>query len=1848
MPKKRPAKANSSEGNGSVRKDDVSRELSAGESAEPSVGQPTAVAEDRSDAAGPARDSDECVVVGIGASAGGLDAFKRILHRIPDDTGMAFVLVQHLDPTHESLMAELLSKYTSMPVLQVSDAMAIQPNHVYMIPPNKFITVVEGGLFLERPISRRGVRLPIDHFFHSLAESRKERAICVVLSGTGSDGAEGLRQVRNEGGMTIAQNPETAEYDGMPRAAIASGSVDFILSIEDMAGVIVPYAKHPYARARSGATIAETAPDHYRSILSLLRAHTDQDFSHYRKGTLTRRIERRMGIKQLDDAGDYLKLLRDDTSELRALFRDLLIGVTRFFRNEEAWDELADILTRHVRDDRASDPVRIWVPGCSSGEEAYTIAMMLLDQQERQKLTFDFQIFGTDIDSAAIATARTGAYADGCAKGMTDDFVKKYFTREGDRIRVHKKLREKCVFAVQNCLSDPPFSSLDLVSCRNLLIYLETEIQQRVFDMFHFALKPDGLLFLGSSESPGRRKHLFETLSHKSRVYRKLGENKTGPAELPVDSRPTFMQRRPATAPKAPESRLGGTVELARRTLLDEFAPASVVVDQQGRIQFLHGPVRDYLDFPSGEPDLDLSAMVVNGLKAKVRTAMQRARVESEVVTLVAPRVRREGGFVPVRLRVQPLSSAKGREAMYLVSFWDDTPDERSEAATELAGQDDDLPPGDHDKMSWSERQLVLELQATREDLQSTIEQLESSNEELKASSEEVMSMNEELQSTNEELETSREELQSLNEELTTVNNQLHDKVEELESANNDLTNLLASTDTATLFLDQELRIRRYTPATVRLMNLIETDIGRPLSDLAPRVNDPDLESDGREVLRQLTPAESEVQNNDGHWFMRRITPFRTSENKIEGVVVTFADVTTLKDSVRRLELRERQQAAVAQLGRAALANEDLPSLLDHAVDAVSRTLGVNLVKLLKLTPDRRKFQLLSGVGWKEGLVGRTTVPNGITSQAGFTLQSAGPVIVKDLRKEKRFDGPALLTDHDVVAGISVIVGPEETPWGVLGAHATREIAFTVDDANFLQAMANVLWEAIDRDARQRTLAMQLAEIQTTYRGSPIGLGFVDTDLRFVRVNDALAAISGVPPQQHRGRSVRELLPDLADRIEPVFRETIESGRSRKEVELSSATGDGAEDARHWLMNCSPLIIDDEVRGVNATLVEITVRKAAEASLVASQSRLSNLIETASVGIAFAKADGTVLQANDAMLQIFGIDREVFDRDGWDWQDRVLPNDQRFADCMRQLWQNNDIIEPIELARQDADGDVVWVLASARTLEGEPDEYVAFLVDITDQKKAEFALAESEERLRFAARTAGFGTYFCNAESGEVVWSPELKHIFGLDAEDPVPVSVGQVPDYVHPDDRDRVKRKVEASLDPSGNGTFEDEHRILRPDGEIRWLLIKGTTEFHGKGDGRRAARLAGVALDITERHVYEQKLESARQDADRANAAKSQFLANMSHEIRTPMAAILGYAEVLEPLLSDDDAENCLRIIRENGEFLCEIIDDILDLAKIEVGKFSVDSDSCDLLEIIAHVRSLLTVRAGEKELTLNVDFTSRIPNAVQSDGRFVRQVLINLVGNAIKFTEQGEVKIVASCDPDDELICIDVIDTGVGIEAAELDRLFEPFEQGDNSHTRKVGGTGLGLSISRTIAKALGGDISASSRIGEGSTFRFTFATGPLETVEWVTPDPATLRTERDQAEPADLPEISGRVMVVDDRRDIRFLVERFVGSAGGETVTAENGEEAVKLWKKLQSLDAEPDIILMDMQMPVVDGVAATSRLRDLGCKKPIITLTANVLNSDRRACLDAGSNDFVSKPIDRAELINKLDRWLTPN
>ena len=856
-------------------------------------------------------------IVGIGASAGGLAAIEAFFSGLPtgteagDEPGLAIVLVQHLAPDHDSILTNLVQRCTRMQVFEVQDGMQVQVNCVYVIPPNRDMAFLNGTLHLLEPAAPRGHRLPIDFLFRSLAADQHDRAIGIVLSGSGSDGTLGVRAIKGEGGMVMAQNPASTEFDGMPRSALATGLVDFELPAAEMAAQLLVYISHAFGKRMLPAPPAQPKTENaLKKIFVLLRAQTGHDFSQYKPNTINRRIERRVAVHQFEGVDGYVKYLQQTPVEVEALFRDLLIGVTNFFRDPEAFKLLEEqVIPKLFENKPAGSVIRAWVAGCSTGEEAYSIAILLQERMDQLKGGYKVQVFATDMDSRAIAVARAGVYPAGIAGDISPERLAHFFKVEpdGSAYRIQKSIRDMLIFSEHDVIKDPPFSKLDLVSCRNLLIYMGSELQKRLISLFHYALAPGGMLFLGTSETLGEFASLFTALDRKAKLYQRKEDfqsNRRAALDRFLASTPAAATRDPAqphvtgVAGKAASPK-PSLKELTEHTLLQEVVPVAALVNSSGDILYLHGRTGLYLEPTQGNAGINnILKMARDGLKPDLTKALHRAVMAKERVKCPGLHVKTNGHHTQVNLSVCPVTSSSGallEAPLFLVMLEEaqSAPMQNAPTPVPIATHAQAAAHAPAPDAAAQIAELNEQLRAKEEYLHAANEELETSNEELKSSNEEMQSVNEELQSTNEEMETSKEELQSINEELATVNTELQSKVTDLSRANNDMNNLLAGTGIATVFVDQKLRILRFTPSATQIINLIVTDIGRPIAHIVSNLNGYSrLVEDAKKVLATLVPHETDVQNADGKSFTLRILPYRTLEDVIEGVVITFVDIT--------------------------------------------------------------------------------------------------------------------------------------------------------------------------------------------------------------------------------------------------------------------------------------------------------------------------------------------------------------------------------------------------------------------------------------------------------------------------------------------------------------------------------------------------------------------------------------------------------------------------------------------------------------------------------------------------------------------------------------------------------------------------------------------------------------------------------------------------------------------------------------------------------------------------------------------------------------------------------------------
>jgi two-component system, chemotaxis family, CheB/CheR fusion protein len=900
------------------------------------------------------KNDDKFPIVAIGASAGGFDALKKFFLAMPSDNpGIAFFLVQHLDPTHESTMADLMSRYTPIKVVQAEDGMKVEPDHLYIIPPNKDMGMMNRIIQLMDPIEPHGLRLPINYFLKHLADDQKENSIAIIFSGYGSDGTLGIKAIKAAGGMIMAQDPETADSDSMPASAIQTGLVDFILSPEEMPEKMISYLESAHETIKKILTPKEETEQSLRKIFMLVRSRTGRDFSYYKENTIYRRIGRRMNVHQIENIPIYLRYLQENPHEIDILFKELLINVTNFFRDDKAFDSLKNNIRELITKKLDGDNFRVWVPGCSSGEEVYSLAIIINELLEESGKNLNVQIFGTDIDPDAIATARAGTYLSSISADVNPERLKRFFVKKDNFYNIKNHVREMAVFAPHDVLKDPPFTRMDVLSCRNLLIYLNDEAQRKTISNFNYALNNGGVLFLGPSESVGEFVEAFHVLDKKWKIFHCIKNTEFVSKFVEVNPLPQKMEfiNSNEFRPVKRSSISMNIPFLAEKELLKLYAPPSAIITDYGEILYIHGRLGKYLEPASGKPTLNIFDMAREGLKFELNSAIESSISNKKEILLEDLRVKNNGTFIFVNLSVKPLK-LKGTEGLLIVSFTDVQMEEDTKKRKVKL---DIITKGDK-----KIRELENELKLTKDRLNVTIEEMKSSNEELRSANEELQSMNEETQSTNEELETSKEELQSINEEIVTVNNELQMKIDELTEVKDDMNNLFNSTEIAIIFLDRDLNIRNFTSEATKFIKMIESDVGRPLSDIVSNLKYDKLLDDVNVVMEKITYKEIEIETQDGNWLLTKIMPYKTSKNVIDGVVITFTNINEKKkQSKNAMNAQNFAESLIHTVHEPIL-------VLDNEMKVISA--NSPFYQTFKVSPDEALNKKVYGLGkpWKE------------------------------------------------------------------------------------------------------------------------------------------------------------------------------------------------------------------------------------------------------------------------------------------------------------------------------------------------------------------------------------------------------------------------------------------------------------------------------------------------------------------------------------------------------------------------------------------------------------------------------------------------------------------------------------------------------------------------------------------------------------------------------------------------------------------------------------------------------------------------------------------------------------------
>jgi two-component system, chemotaxis family, CheB/CheR fusion protein len=1734
------------------------------------------------------------LVVGIGTSVGGLDAIREILAKLDRESSLSVVIIQGNLAGEAKRLSEQLQAATVLPVRTLQEPLEMQAGEIYLSPPQTSIEV-QGNVLRSVVLPQDEQHAPIDHFFMSLANARKDSALGVILSGSGTDGTLGLKAISDAGGITLVQSTETAIHPSMPESATSLGIVDHVLPPDGIGMQLVHYSEH-WQGSHDHDRESELTRQIVLAIPQLAAAvekQTENDFKHYKTTTLARRIRRRIQMLKLCTVDAYLDLLSTSRDEAFRLFRDILISVTEFFRDEEAFQALAEhVIPRLLSERTADQSVRIWVAGCATGEEAYSLAMLVREAMDKVPHVIQVQIFATDLDDRALEIARAGSYPIGIQNSLSSERMQRFFVRKANRFHVTKELRDLILFSRHNLISDPPFTRQDLISCRNLMIYLGPHLQRKLVPLFHYALRPGGHLFLGSSEVMSGHKELFRAVDGKQRIYQR---KKTAISRPGVNDLPEISLGRATAAGLEPFPAEVDLYQYGQRIVLDEFSPQWAIVDDEGHIHALSADTSPFLKLTAGTFQNNIVSMTHDGLRTGLRSAFAEAKKLRRKIIAENMSIPWENGIQPINITVQPMPEMGKDAGMHLVVFQRVGEPLQRSVESEVLTSD----VGKVDRASVLIDQLERELSTTRSDLEQTVQELEATNEELKASNEELLSMNEELQSANEELETSKEDLQATNESLA--------------RSNSDIENLLRSTKIATVFLDKQNKIRGFTPAVTAIYALIESDVGRPISDLSSNVPGMPPLPLQEQLVEPDFVSHHTVQTQDGRWFIRNVHPYR-SRNEVDGCVMTFTEVTELRVGQQRLEMVLRGTNTGAW---------DLDLLTNSAWHSPTHDAIFGYQEPL--------------AHWSFDTFLDHIVPEDRESAVASFAQmlETGEILALECRI-RRVDG--------------------EIRW-----IAPRGQAVFDESGNPIRAYGTVS-DITERKRDAELIKNSESHLRRIIDNMVAFLGILDPEGRLIEVNQASLAVARLKREDVIGKKFWECYWWTSNQEQSeLVKQAFETALTGQMVRYD-AVARVAEDQLLVIDFMLAPVFDDSknITHIIPSAVDISDRKLAEnriKELLEQERESADKFRTLADNIAqfawMAEPDGAISWYNQRWFDYTGYNLEEMQSWGWtkvhhpDHSERVV----RAANAAFESGQSWEDTFPL----RRHDGVYRWFLTRMIPIfdsEGKVVRWFGTNTDVTEQKEAEERLRRSSDALQLGNELAGFTIAEVDYERNRVHLSKGYAELFGLPTDQLV-IERSTLLTMMHPEDRDWLEQCIQSALIAQVEQILSLDHRIVRADGMTRWLSVRKQLFFERDVAGEVVSRSALIAAqDITAHKKIEADLEHARQLAEASNKAKSDFLANMSHEIRSPMTAILGFADLLKTENSEEREK--VETIRRNGQFLLELVNDILDLSKIEAGKVDIDVVEFSPHQMLEEVCSLMSIRAAESGLELRMIHEGPIPSSIKSDPIRLRQVLINLVGNAIKFTDVGHVTLKLHYQETDRMICFDVIDTGIGISESQQGKLFKPFEQGDSSIVRKYGGSGLGLAISQRLAELMGGRINVKSSIGKGSTFSLVLPCH--EAILLVLPDqPGNSLGTMDS--PLDLSggtvdesrraTMSGRlnirVLIVDDRRDIRFLTQHLVKHLGGDVLVAENGIEALEVIAEEESAGRKLDIILMDVQMPKMDGFTAVRHLRSLGFALPIIALTANAMESDRDACFAAGYTDYLSKPINTNRLTEVLRR-----
>ena len=1715
-------------------------------------------------------------IVGLGASAGGLAALETFFEQIPTDTGAAFMVIQHLSPDYQSHMPEILSRRTSMKTLQMTEGVTPVANTVYLLPPNQHVRLRDNQLLLEERINDGELSLPIDLFFDSLSACAIDRRVAaMILSGTGSDGSRGIESVARSGGLVLCQDEQSAQFGGMPDSAMRTGVVHSTGPVVELTERLVAFL----AGRSIDEVVAESSPSIDRTkleeIYRTMLATTGIDFAQYKIGTFSRRLSRRMVLSKIDSIQAYSNRLAIDSAEANRFGDDLLIGVTRFFRDKDGFQRLQNrVIQPAIRNKKQGEELRIWVAGCATGQEAYSIAMQVFEEIEDLKTDLVVRIFATDVHPDAIRFAQRGIYPRESLGEIPQELRDKYTLTTADGFQIRPQIRDSVVFARHDLLQDLPFTNMDVVTCRNMLIYLLDEAQQRVLTSFTHALKVRGVLWLGPSETLGLVEGQFSALDKQWRLFQKVREMK-----LPLDLKLRQHPSRSATVsmpPRASKTR-SSSMMLSYDKIMEWYAPPAILIDENLQPLQMFGDLTLLTVKPSGKLSGTVEDLIVDEVRPALSLTLQRlqfSRTSEETEDAMLGRHR-------LTVRTRKLHHVSQAESHFLITFEVKIKDSdrvdalipKQDAGTqslsviELERHPASDAPASVQAVQFGllQEQLrtsEMELDFTRESLQATVEELETTNEELQSSNEELTSSNEELQSTN-------EELHSVNEELHAANAENERRVQMLSEVRADLESVFREVNVGILLVDKDLKIRHITPLAAEVFGQNNQAVeGQPLHRyVASFPNENLLELIAEARLRNVT-IERETVESGGDPVLLSVGPYPN----LSGTILTITNLRSIKETAA--DLRK------------------LTSIISDSTDAI---LGLDLVG--NITSWNRGAHRMFGID----LIVDEPIP--LSDCLAADLVARLTAMIRLLIRDGEVDA----------AEISTEVGGKER-WLLV------RVTPVLDENHSVVSAAVTFSDMSDLRAAQQELRLRTHAIDSASNGI-IVVDAQQDDMPIIYCNQGFKEMTGFGPNEIYGRNCRFLQgPDTDEADLKIIRDAIANGQ-RTRVTILNYRRDGSRFYNELLI--TPVTDDlgaiTHFVGVQHDVTESVI---SNKRIADSEREYRSTFENAAVGIAHVDLDGRLARVNRKFASIIGYTTEEV-------QQKTFQEITHANDLDKDLGQFAKLLRgeidgySMEKRYYHKDGHVVWVnltTSMRRTATGDSDCCISLVEDITARIDTEKRLSESQAIITQVIESIN-DIFLSFDSSGKIGY---VNHAAEQFAEIPSETLVGLTYKKLFVHDIDS---PVLSMLDRVHHSQTKESAEYFAVS-KKRWY---DATVF--PIDGGAALYMA----DVTARKETEVHLETARLAAEEASQAKTQFLTNMSHEIRSPMSAILGFSDMA---LRDCrqgrsvDPANLETVIR-NGRFLLRIINDILDLSKVEAGKLDVRRSRFQLVPMFADVAELMRHRSKSLNVPLEFVFESDIPESIISDRSRVEQILVNLIGNAIKFSPQGEVEVVISFDASAKQLIVKVVDTGIGISESNLSRLFETFSQVHGDQLVGVEGTGLGLVISKRLAKLLGGDIAVDSVEDEGSTFTLSLPVGRKASIKTIQGSSVELKPAFSAHD--EITSIQGRVLIADDSRDVRLVTEHMLKRADADVKVVENGAQAVAAVREADGLGRQFDCILMDMQMPEMNGHQAARAIRDAGYTMPIIALTAGATADEVQETLGAGCTEFVSKPVDGPRL-----------